>query len=630
MKSILVFALAISIVFSCPGVSFLQEGNKISLDIKGMDILDVLKILSMRSDLNIIAGKNVRGNVTMFLKDVDIWDAFEIILAANELAYEKQGNIINVMTQRDYELIYGEKYRDKKIAKTVKLKYARVEDVAAALSQIKTNIGKVVPDEPSRSVVLMDIPSKVEEMEKIILSLDAPMITKVYKLQYAKAEDMKDKITEMLTKNVGSLRIDERTNKIAITDIEKKIEEFDKVLIAFDERHKEVEIEAMILELSLNDEYRAGIDWDVAFQQLGGFLNKTLGDHAFSFNFSQALTTGVTYGIGDFGRKGFQAVLQFLEHYGSTRILSNPRITVVNNEEAKILVGTNQPYVTQTLSQGETTTEKAYNVTFLDLGVKLTVTPTINDDGFITMKVKPEVSSSSDALEYGEDADSIPIVDTSTTETTVMVKDKNTIMLSGLIQKRDEFEEEKVPLLGNIPILGALFKSTSRGNASTTSNQPERKEIIIFLTPHIIYGEDEGLLEEVRGQREKEKSFDQALQEMQREQSALKQDRAIKIPAEEEQADKKPDYYQLVWGKINKRTIHNRPKMSIPGEATVSFILSSDGNLVGEPLVFASQDADPQLIEIVLKSVKEAAPFEPFPETMQEDSEVFNISISYD
>src|SRR3989338_541375 len=86
--------------------------EKISLDLKGMDIVDVIKMISQRSGYNIIIGKNVSGKVTMFLKDVDIWEAFEIILSANNLAYEIQGGIIYIMTDKDYELIYGDKFND--------------------------------------------------------------------------------------------------------------------------------------------------------------------------------------------------------------------------------------------------------------------------------------------------------------------------------------------------------------------------------------------------------------------------------------------------------------------------------------------------------------------------------------
>lgn len=644
-----------------------QGNNKISLDIKGMDILDVLKILSMRSDLNIVAGRNVRGNVTMFLKDVDVWDAFEIILAANDLAYEKRGNIINVMSQRDYELLYGEKYQDRRVVKTIKIKYARVEDISAALSQIKTNIGKVVADEPSKTVVLMDIPYKVTEMEGVINNLDILVITKVYEFKYAKVKDLKDRITEMLTKNIGSMRIDERTNKIAITDTERKIAEFDKIIEAFDEKHKEVEIEAMILELTLNDEYVSGINWDMAFQQLSKTLSRTFGDQNISVNLpngfgpimptttSTSTENGGAYQIGNLEAKGFQAVIKFLQTYGKTNILSNPRITVLNNEEAKILVGKNQPYATTTASQGQTTTQTAANITYLDLGVKLTVTPTINKDGFVTMKVKPEVSSSSSNLTYnlsgGTNTDKIsntvPIVETSSTETTVMIKDRNTIMLSGLIQKRDEENVKKIPGLGDIPFFGGLFRSTTKGSISQTGNttgsgEPERKEIIIFLTPKIVYGEGENIFKENKEKYEKQQQEKETLQESIKDKNINEMLSASeqKLSIEKLEKSSEPiiwnehmdpgDYYKLVWQKAHERVIANKPNRTIPGEVTVSFMLSADGKLIEEPVVYTLPDTDPELVQIALNSIEEAVPFPSFPSTIKKEQETFKIDISYE
>ena len=108
-------AVAIALVVGCLGVagvpsaraaeSPLKASQRISLDLKGVDILDVLKLLSQQSGLNFIAGRNVTGRVTIFVNDVDVWEAFELLIGANDLAYERQGDIVTVMTARDYELI---------------------------------------------------------------------------------------------------------------------------------------------------------------------------------------------------------------------------------------------------------------------------------------------------------------------------------------------------------------------------------------------------------------------------------------------------------------------------------------------------------------------------------------------
>ena len=146
------------------------------------------------------------------------------------------------------------------------------------------------------------------------------------------------------------------------------------------------------------------------------------------------------------------------------------------------MVGTREAYVTTTITTGDVTTTTSESVNFIDVGVTLYVTPTINKDGFVKMHIKPEVSSISDWLETTE-GNQIPIVDTSNVETDVLVKDGNTIILAGLIKKTSDKDVSKMPLLGSIPVLGRLFSNVSDTN--------EKKELAIFLTPHIISGSDE-------------------------------------------------------------------------------------------------------------------------------------------
>ena len=172
---------------------------------------------STKGRLNLIIGSDIRGRVTMFLKEVDVKEAFEIILAANGLASERRGDILYVMTQKDYELLYGQKYGDKREAKMIQLKYAKAALVGELLNQLKTNIGKVLIDESSNSVIIIDTPGAVSQAIEFIARLDKPTETLVFELNYAKADVIKVKIEEVLTKGVGRLQIDERTNKIIVT-----------------------------------------------------------------------------------------------------------------------------------------------------------------------------------------------------------------------------------------------------------------------------------------------------------------------------------------------------------------------------------------------------------------------------
>lgn len=568
-----------------------QKSNTISLDIKGMDILDVLKLISMRSGMNIVAGKNVTGRVTIFLKDVDVWDAFEIILAANDLAYEKRANIINVMTQRDYELLYGQKYGDKRKTEIIQLKYAKASDVAKSLNQIKTNIGRIVADESTDTLVLFDTPESLKEMENFISNIDKPTETRIFSLNYAKAEDVKAKVQEILTKGVGAIQIDERTNKIAVKDLGYKLDNIEKIINAFDEKHREVLIDSKIVEITLTDNYNMGVNWAIVFKK---------------FDIRQTLTGGLTSGgkltIGSIwlGSSSSDVVIDVLKEFGDVRTLSNPRITAINNQEAKILVGTKKPYVTQTTSQGGTGTQvTADQVTFVDIGVKLYVTPTINKDGFITIKIRPEVSSSTASYTYGSPEKSIPIVDTSEAETSIMVKDGTTIIMGGLIKEEKTKNIKKIPIAGDMPLLGGLFRKTK--------DELTKKELAIFITPHIVSGESS--LTEVP--------------------SGLSYKKATAVPLESTAMTKYmdlPEYYQLIWDRINN--IVKSKQIKTKGEVTVSFTISSTGYLQGEPTVL--NQTDETLGKLTIQSVKEAEPFPAFPDKLDKNQERFKIAISYE
>ncbi|MDD5504720.1 MAG: secretin N-terminal domain-containing protein [Candidatus Omnitrophica bacterium] len=594
-----------------------QPEEKLSLDIKGMDILDVFRLLSMKGGINIIAGKNVTGKVTLFLKGVDIWDAFEIIIAANGLAYENRNNIIYVMTERDYELMYGKKYEDRRIVKSVKLHNVTAAEVLKSVSQLKTNIGKVVSDDVSETIVLMDIPETVAEMENVIEVLDVPLTTKVYNLQYAKANDLKDRLSEILTKNTGSIHIDERTNKIAVTDLKNQIPVFDKLIEAFDEKHKEVIIEAKVLQITLNDDYNTGINWDAVFTKMQSKLHQvaTLGVSLRYGDQQQVIPTVATTAnggalqIGNLATEGYQAVIQALREYGKTNLLSSPRIVALNNEEASILVGTNQPYATRTISQGSggTGNIEAENVTFIDLGIKLIVTPTINDENYITMKIKPEVSSKIGDFQITSSGNVIPIVKTTTTETTVMVKNGSTVLIGGLMEENIRESLREVPGLANIPLLGNLFRTRTIGSGDSTN--PEKTELVIFLTPHIISGyEANDLLTVNKVAQEK----------------AVDNISARRGMTNDMDAD---EYYGLIASIINKKVEQEKPGESLHGEVFISFEINSKGELVSKPVI--SKGDNPGLSQLGIKSVTEAAPFPPFPKRITSDKETLQIAISY-
>ena len=454
----------------------------VSLDLRGMDVIDTIKFLARRADLNIVASKNVQGKITLFLKDVTVADVLEIILLTNKLACEKKGNIITIMTEKEYQALYGVEFISKKQSKTITLKYADAKKVGTILGNLRSSIGKVIIDEAAGMIILIDTPEKIKEMEEAAKRADLPTvnriiptITEMFELEYAKVGEIKGEISKALTKDIGSLKVDERTNRFVVTDLPHTMEEIRDLIVAFDAKTKEVIIEAKVIEITLNDDYAMGVDWTQFFTATD---NLTF-TGTFPFSSPSASSFAVEMGVLD--TDDYNTVLSFVKVFGRTKILSAPHIAVCNNEEAKFMVGSREAYVTTSTTTGEVTTTTSEAVEFIEVGITLYVTPTINKSGFVRMHIKPEISSVASWLETTE-GNKIPIVATSNVETDVIIKDGRTIIIAGLIKETDTKNKSKVPFLGDIPFVGAAFRNIS--------DLREKKELVIFLTPHIISGEE--------------------------------------------------------------------------------------------------------------------------------------------
>ncbi|MCX5704326.1 MAG: secretin and TonB N-terminal domain-containing protein [Candidatus Omnitrophica bacterium] len=452
-----------------------NKKENMSLDLKGVDILELFKMLSQKSGLTIITSKNVSGRINIFLNNLTFEDALDVILINQNLASEKKGNIITIMTAAEYEALFGRKFIEKRKYKSLKLKYAKPGNVASILGQIKSDVGKIIVDEASGVIVLIDIPEKLDLMEATIIQMDQPLETEIFEFNYAKAKDSKSFLESLVTPGLGSVMVDERSNKAIVSDLPDRVSKIRAVVKAFDEESRQVLIECQIIQITLNNKFQSGIDWERILSE-----NKWHGlDLKSTYPIDSTLTTYSKINIGTLTTDDYNVVLTFLQDYGNTRILSRPQILAVNNQEAKILVGTRDAYITQTTSQSTNTVQVADQVQFVDVGVKLNVTPTIGKDGFITMKIKTEVSSS-EALTINSNR--IPIVSTSESDTVVKIKDGVMVMIAGLMKEEKSETIHGIPVLSRLPLLGGLF-------GSRVSQNPKRTELVIFLTPHLISGD---------------------------------------------------------------------------------------------------------------------------------------------
>ncbi len=465
----------------------LNKGLKknIFLDLRDINVVDVLKFLALEGNINIVTSKNVQGRSTLLLRDVSIGDALEIIMVSNSLAYDIKGEIIYVMTEEEYFQLYGRNYNDKKKIQTRTLEYAKPSYVLTALQSIQTALGKVIIDEETGKVIMIDTPEKLVEMNALLDSMEEKMETKVVNLQYANAKDLEAQLRSRLeSKNVGNIMADVRSNQLVISAYPERMNDIVDLIVSLDKKVKAVSVEARILQLTLNPTFDYGIDWGKAFSKSSNEALRSLSFRnafpiATTVSNANALNSVGQIAFGNLTEDEFSFELKAMKEVLHTKVLANPRLMILNREEARINIGDKIPYVVTTTTGTGNNVSISEEIKFIDVGLLLVVRPVINDDGFITMAIRPEISSRTSNLTTPAGA-IIPQVNTTFLETTVVIKDGVSMILGGL--RRDDYTEDNkgVPHLMDVPVLGQLFQSRNESLQKT--------EIVIFLTPKITDG----------------------------------------------------------------------------------------------------------------------------------------------
>jgi type IV pilus assembly protein PilQ len=435
----------------------------ITLDIKDMEITDVLRMIADQSGINIVASKNVKGLITINLQDVPVDKALDAILQVNNCGYIKTDNIVQVYTYP--ELSQKDQFLELK-TQVFRLEFVKALDLKASITSLISARGKIEIEPKTNSIIVTDTPANVHSIDEALKQMDKKIDTKVFRLNYAKPQDIQKQLLNVVPQAEGDMLIDERTNSIIVSAAPILLEKIDALIAAWDTMIPQVLIEAKILQITLEKNRLLGVDWQI----------QNPSKHSLTFGATNLpIPTGVPYvdafKIGVLNVDDYEATIKALEQSNDANLISSPRIVTLDNKEAKILIGSSEPYDVFKYDENGTVTGK--EIKFVEVGIKLVVTPKIAQDGFITLTIHPEVSSprtgtASDAL----------AVDTTEADTIMTIKDGNTVVLGGLIKDDKETNVSKIPILGDIPILKYLFRSTY---TATT-----KKEIIIFITPKII------------------------------------------------------------------------------------------------------------------------------------------------
>ncbi len=303
--------------------------------------------------------------------------------------------------------------------------------------------------------------------------------TEVIQLKYLTATQAQNMTRKMLSPK-GDMKINETANNMIVTDNEENIAKIRALIEQVDTAPKQVLIEAKILDISSSDLKSLGVTWNADYNPGGGLFGRdsliaeqleggvSLPTTASSLTSGQMVLTALAI-------KGMTltATIDALVRDGKAHLLASPSIAVISGQEARIVIGERFPYKERT----QTTSGTTETTKFVDIGTSLKVNPQINDDGYITLSLHPEVSSLVSALDAG------PRVATREADTTVRIKEGETLVIGGLIRQTDNQTIDRIPILGSLPIIGRLF--------SRVDKDVEQTELAVFITPRILYSREE-------------------------------------------------------------------------------------------------------------------------------------------
>jgi type IV pilus assembly protein PilQ len=407
----------------------LDEGDgKTSINMYGADIRQVLDMFSMQGQLNVLTGPSVTGPVFGTLTNVHLDEALDAVVRLAGFQALRFGDFILVGTPS--ELIEMQR-----LSETIVVRVYRPNYISAA--ELQTLVAPLLSDEGSASISNSSI------------AVSSPS-------EQGMAGGGNSAGGDSFAGN----------EVVVIRDLTSVLQQIDRIYDQLDVQPRQVSIEATILSVRLNDSNQFGVDFEML---LGRSDVRLVGNSPLPSLAAVGLTSGgLNFGFLDTDISTF---ISALESIGDTNVVASPRLMCVNKQLAEILIGSKLGYVSTTVTQTATTQA----VEFLEVGTQLRFRPFISDDGNIRLEIHPELSTGSVRIVEGF---TLPDKDVTQVTTNIICPNNKTIIIGGLIREDLSVTTTQIPLLGNLPLFGVLFRNQTESK--------ERRELIVLLTPRII------------------------------------------------------------------------------------------------------------------------------------------------
>lgn len=510
---------------------------RIAFNFVDVEIPTIIKFISEITGNNFLFDDRIKGKITIIAPTkLSIEESFTLftsvlslkgftIIPSGPKTYKiipsslaKQEGILSP----DEALPVNEGY----ITKLIPVENIKVDEAVQFLRPVISRDGHISAFGPGNMLLVVDSAINIEKIGSLIKLIDKPSIKaeeagiNVYFLEYADATELakvlQGIIKDMQTNYKTGLRAaprnaspeappilsvtpDKATNSLVVVAPYTDYQDIVQVIKTLDKKRKQVFVEAMIVEASVDKLKDLGSKWraiathngePIAVGGVGNIGTDTL------LNIINGLSGMSIGGMGNFfdvpitsisasgsastqtlTAPGFAAIFSLSEFKDSINVLSTPQILTSDNQEAEILVGENVPFISQRERDATTATTILNSITRTDVGIKLQITPQITEGDYVKLDIFQEISS----VKSASDVILTTVGPTTTkrsTKTSVLVKDGRTVVIGGLMQEKDEESVTKVPLLGDIPLLGWLFKFKSVSSNKTN--------LLVFLSPHVV------------------------------------------------------------------------------------------------------------------------------------------------
>lgn len=429
--------------------------GRISIDVRNVQLSDVIALLAAESGTNIVTDDSVKPEiVSLRLHDVSFEDALTVIVKSHGLQVRREKDVLIVGSAETMNRQYGNP-NDPRSAQTVVLRLGRAEpgDVAKELVDGLPAGTVIVPDVRTRSIIVTGNSDTVERAKGLVAALDAPRypqagsgLAHVYPLRYVKPSEVSADLKGVLPD--GSYLADDAQNAIVVSGNDDVQHAASGLIRRLDVPGPQVLFEVRVADIEpQNDQSNVGIEfggYDLTGQPISGAATYAFAGNSIAIN----------------------ARLNALVSKGRAQILATPKLVTMNNKEADLLIGQTYPVVYYDAHYG------GQQVQFVDVGVKLRLTPTIGADGSVRAEMHPEYSAIQGFVA------GYPVIANRKVDSTLRVKNDQTIVLGGLLRDVDMETISKLPGLSEIPIIGKLFQNRQRTR--------QRDEVVFLITPHIL------------------------------------------------------------------------------------------------------------------------------------------------